>query len=299
MTRKRPPRREGLDALLGQTADLVKVPATEQVLPVSSLRPGSGQPRRVFEEAGLRELAGSMREHGVLQPLLVRPVEGGHEIVAGERRWRAAQLAGLAEVPVVVRPLSDEQARVAALIENLQREDLNLVDEVDAKLDLAAMALGLGREETRGRLMQLLREEPGPEGEALTTLFAPLGETWTSFAKNKLRVMNWPAPLLDAVRGGLPFTLAGVIVGAPEAHHAHLIELARGGATRAALRAEISRLGQGGRDSQPESIPAAQVARRLGSRRFMASLDPEAKKAVDRWLARMPEVLRAAISEGS
>nr|WP_246580654.1 ParB/RepB/Spo0J family partition protein [Deinococcus aestuarii] len=284
-----------MDALLGQTAELVKIPPTEQTLAVSALRPGPGQPRRVFGEEGLRELAESLREHGVLQPLLVRPAEGGHEIVAGERRWRAAQLAGLTEVPVVIRALSEDQARVVALIENLQREDLNLIDEVDAKLDLAALALGLPREETRARLMRLLREEPGPEAQTLAALFAPLRETWTSFAKNKLRVLNWPPPLLEAVRGGLPFTLAGVIVRAPEEHHDRLITLARGGATRTALRAEIERLGR--RDSVGETSPATQVARRLASRRFMSSLDPEAKKAVDRWLARMPEALRSALSE--
>lgn len=295
MTRKRPAPREGLADLLGQTAALARVPATERTLPVGNLTPGPLQPRRSFEEAGLAELAASLREHGVLQPLLVRPVDGSYEIVAGERRWRAAQLAGLTEVPVVVRHLSDEQARLAALIENLQREDLNLVDEVDAKLDLAAAALGLGREEARARLIRLLREKPGPEGETLSTLFTPLGETWTSFAKNKLRILNWPAPLLDAVRGGLAFTLAGVIVTAPEEHHVHLVRLAQGGATRVELRQEIERLRQ--RGPAGETSPAVQVARLLGSRRFVASLDPTARKAVDRWLARMPEALRAALAE--
>jgi ParB family chromosome partitioning protein len=106
-------------------------------LPIDELRPGRYQPRRHAREESLAELAASIREQGVLQPLIVRPVstaEGAagapvYEIVAGERRWRAARLAGLATVPVIVRDLSDQSALAVALIENLQREDLNPIDQ--------------------------------------------------------------------------------------------------------------------------------------------------------------------------
>lgn len=294
MTRKRPTR--GLSGLLSDVPDLTRSPQAEQALPVADLRSGSAQPRRAFDEASLEALAASIRQQGVLQPLLVRPVNGGHEIVAGERRWRAAQLAGLTEVPVIIRSLDDHQARIAALVENLQRENLNVIDELDAKLALVALALDLPVQEVRPRLLALLREEPGPAQEALNTLFAPLGETWESFTRNKLRILNWPEPLLNAVRAGLPFTLASVIVGAPAEHHARLIDLATNGMSRAELRQEIERLGKANRKG--ETFPAFETGRKLASRQFMSRLSPEDRKAVERWLAKMPSALRGSAEEG-
>ena len=128
----------GLSALLGtgdETYAGEQVPAGTQRVPIEFLRPSSLQPRRHFDEAELEALTESIRERGVIQPLLVRPVEGGaaaYEIVAGERRWRAAQRAGQHEVPVVVRALSDRETLELALIENLQRADLSPLDEAHA-----------------------------------------------------------------------------------------------------------------------------------------------------------------------
>ncbi|HCA72294.1 MAG: ParB/RepB/Spo0J family partition protein [Oscillospiraceae bacterium] len=98
---------------------------------INELEPNRNQPRREFNEAELAELADSIAKHGILQPLLVRPLrdEGGYQIVAGERRWRAARMAGLQEVPVLVRELTDQQVMELALIENLQRSDLNPLEE--------------------------------------------------------------------------------------------------------------------------------------------------------------------------
>ena len=136
----------GLDALLGgaQTSDrqasvdtdnaaeeaVHKAPAT---LPVDRLQRGRYQPRRSFDDEKLRELADSITAQGMVQPIIVRPVDNGmHEIIAGERRWRAAQLAGLADVPVVVKPVDDQAAMAMALIENIQRDDLNPLEEAAA-----------------------------------------------------------------------------------------------------------------------------------------------------------------------
>ena len=132
VTKKRSGLGLGLEALLGPTAP--ETPAAEgppSVLPLSALRPGAYQPRTRMDEGSLYELAQSIRSQGVMQPILVRPVaEPGHyEIIAGERRFRAAQLAGLDEVPVLVKPVADEAAAVMALIENIQREDLNPLEE--------------------------------------------------------------------------------------------------------------------------------------------------------------------------
>ena len=101
-------------------------------LKISEIEPNRSQPRRNFDEKALAELADSISQHGVLQPLLVRPLlSGGYQIVAGERRWRASRMAGLTEVPVVIRELTDSQTMQLALIENLQREDLSPVEEAN------------------------------------------------------------------------------------------------------------------------------------------------------------------------
>lgn len=120
----------GTQAVTDSGADATGI--ARRTMPVAMLRPGKFQPRRNFDDATLVELAESITAHGILQPLLVRPVEGGqHEIVCGERRWRAAQKARLHDVPVIVRAMTDEQAMQIALIENLQREDLNPLDEAE------------------------------------------------------------------------------------------------------------------------------------------------------------------------
>lgn len=101
-------------------------------LPLSEIVPNKDQPRKTFDEAALDELADSIRQHGILQPLLVRPIAtGGYQLVAGERRWRASKRAGLKDVPVVVKELSDTETMEIAIIENLQREDLNPIEEAE------------------------------------------------------------------------------------------------------------------------------------------------------------------------
>ncbi len=101
-------------------------------LKIYEIEPNREQPRKVFDEAALAELADSIARHGVLQPLMVRPLsDGGYQLVAGERRWRAARMAGLSEVPVIIRPMNDQAMMEIAMIENLQREDLNPVEEAE------------------------------------------------------------------------------------------------------------------------------------------------------------------------
>ena len=119
----------GLDALLGG-GSRTKSDGDLADLAVGSLRPGKYQPRTRMDQASLAELAESIRVRGILQPVVVRPVDGGnYEILAGERRWRAAQIAGLASIPALVREVSDDAALGIGLIENIQREDLNPIEE--------------------------------------------------------------------------------------------------------------------------------------------------------------------------
>lgn len=155
----------GLDALLGgePTPAANGAPST---LPLSQLRPGRYQPRTRMNAEALAELAESIKAQGVMQPILVRPVgDGAYEIIAGERRFRAAQMAGLAAVPVIVKDVADEAALAMALIENIQREDLNpleeaqgvqrLIREFDFTHEQAAQAIGRSRSAT-SNLLRLL-----------------------------------------------------------------------------------------------------------------------------------------------
>src|SRR5687767_1395368 len=158
----------GLDALLGSSEE----PPREALLtlPVARIRPGRYQPRTKMDQQALAELAASIRSQGLMQPLLVRPVDRDHyELVAGERRWRAAQMAGLDEVPALVREVPDDAALAMALIENIQRENLNpmeeaagvqrLVDEFKMTHEQAADAVGRSRSATTNllRLLKLAR----------------------------------------------------------------------------------------------------------------------------------------------
>ena len=121
---------KGLDALFADNAIEEDTPAVK--LKISEIEPNREQPRKEFDDAALAELADSIAQHGVLQPLLVRPlIGGGYQLVAGERRWRASRMAGLTEVPVVVRQMSDQEMMELALIENLQREDLSPMEEAE------------------------------------------------------------------------------------------------------------------------------------------------------------------------
>ena len=173
----------GLDSLLpgGPT------PVREPPLPrettsarIEELSPGEGQPRHVFDEDRLEELAQSIRELGMLEPILVRKrVQGGFSIVAGERRWRAAQRAGLHEVPVVVRELTDAQAFEAALVENIQRADLNPIETT--------------------RAFQRLIDDHGHTQE---TLAQRVGKD-RSTVSNALRLLKLPDQVLDLIENGV------------------------------------------------------------------------------------------------
>jgi ParB family chromosome partitioning protein len=158
-----------LDALLG--ADESERKDALGTLPVGAIRPGKYQPRTRMDEAALGELASSIRAKGLMQPVLVRPVErGSFELIAGERRWRAAQMAGLTEIPALVREVADETALAMSLIENIQREDLNpmeeasgvqrLVDEFRMTHDQAADAIGRSRSATTNLLRLLKLTKP-------------------------------------------------------------------------------------------------------------------------------------------
>ena len=168
---------KGLDALFmdNETVDSGGV----VTLRLSQIEPNRDQPRKIFSEEALNELADSIREHGVLQPLLVRPLPGdSYQLVAGERRWRASRMAGLQEVPVVIREMDEEQAMEIALIENLQREDLNAIEEATGYKQLM---------ERYGMTQEQVAKRVGKSRPAIA---------------NALRLLNLPQKVMDMVGEG-------------------------------------------------------------------------------------------------
>ena len=166
---------KGVDALFFDNA----VEETAVTLPIDEIEPNRDQPRKTFDETALAELADSIRAHGVLQPLLVRPsADGSYRLVAGERRYRAARMAGLTEVPVTVREMTDEEESIFALIENLQREDLNAIEEAEGLKQLID-TYGLTQEQAASRV--------GKSRTAVT---------------NALRLLNLPQPVAALVKDG-------------------------------------------------------------------------------------------------
>ena len=143
----------GVAALLRETTNIV---TTNQTIAIAAICLPQKQPRRYFEPEKLEQLVFSIKEHGILEPLLVRPLQNNqYELVAGERRYRAAQIAGLVEVPVVVRELNEQEALQLSLIENLQREDLNPVEETEGILQLLAFKLKCAVSEVPPLLYQM------------------------------------------------------------------------------------------------------------------------------------------------
>ena len=171
------------------------------------------QSRRYFNPEALKQLTESIQHYGILQPLLVRPMSGvsaRYELVAGERRFRAAQAAGLQTVPVVIRHLSDIEAATLALAENLQRQDLKAIDETEGILSLLALNLQLTPEATTSLLIRMAKEAKGQtaqnvlsqaEIETVITVFNSLGRmSWESFVTSRLPLLNLPHDLQQAIQ---------------------------------------------------------------------------------------------------
>ncbi|MEL7245206.1 MAG: ParB/RepB/Spo0J family partition protein [Cyanobacteria bacterium J06633_8] len=190
---------------------------------ISQIQLPASQPRRYFDPQRLEELSTSIKELGILEPLLVRPLPNNkYELVAGERRFKAAQLTGLTEVPVIVRKMDDNITHQVRLVENLQREDLNPLEETEGILELLAMRLDTSLDEAIKLLQKMENEAKGKvtpnvmgnsQGLIIEELFASLGRMkWDSFVKNRLPLLKLPSDVLEVLRQGeLEYTKARAI----------------------------------------------------------------------------------------
>ena len=226
----------GLDALLG--GEPTSPAASPTTLPVARLRPGKYQPRTRMDPQALSELADSIKVQGIMQPILVRPVDSGqYEIIAGERRFRAAQLAGLDEVPVLVKPVPDTAALAMALIENIQREDLNpleeaqgvqrLIREFDFTHEQAAQAIGRSRSATSQPAAAAEPRGPGA-GPCCSTARS----TWVTRARLLACRCGHADPARESHRGARPVRAGGRDAGGPRTASRRPAGKSRAGAGR-------------------------------------------------------------------
>ncbi|MBD1865044.1 MULTISPECIES: ParB/RepB/Spo0J family partition protein [Trichocoleus] len=197
---------------------------SDQYLSLAQIHLPSQQPRRYFSPQAMDSLVASIREHGILQPLLVRPsLEGGYELLAGERRYRAAQTLKLEKVPVLIRDLADQDAIQVALLENLQREDLNPIEETEAILQLLSIRLECSPEEAVSLLNHVANlQKQGTEitnnvvrsqWELVEQIFSVIGRlSPDSFRSHRLPLLNLPEDVLHVLRQGqLEYTKARTI----------------------------------------------------------------------------------------
>ena len=224
-----------IDALFGSTPepDLQEARTASQTVPIEAIVLPEYQPRQHFAEEKLADLTATIAQYGILEPLVVREIEGDrYELVAGGRRYRAAQRARVDAIPVVIRSLTDEEALEISLLENIQREDLNPVEETEGILRLLESRLKLERTAVTSLLYRMRNEAKGSvrrnvsasdeasgesngkttEAAAVEELFANLGLTWKSFVETRLPLLKLPQDILSALQNGrLAYTKASAI----------------------------------------------------------------------------------------
>ena len=278
-----------------------------QTLRLEQIVTSPSQPRRYFDPDKLELLTQSVKQHGILEPLLVRSLpDNKYELVAGERRYLAATAAGLAEVPVVVKELTDTEALQLALIENLQREDLNPVEETEGILQLIALRENLAVDEVISRLYRMYNEVKGNVNssnpnvrvnefdDSVKVIFdSLLSLNWSSFVKNKLPLLKLPEDVLSALRGGqIEYTKAKAIARIKdEQQRKNLIEEAV--AENLSLVQIKEKIAARSTDETSSSSPSTQIktiTRRLNQSKLW-SKNPKKWKQVQNWLKKIETLL--------
>ena len=278
-------------------------------IPIEAIRFNEQQPRHHIDPVALGQLTASVRQRGVLEPVLVRRVGDGFELVAGERRTRAAADAGLSHVPAVVLDLDDREALEISIIENLQREDLNAVEETEAVLALLELTLETDRPTVLALLHDVYQRERGREGDegfdeaqrmAAVALFERLGRfTPVSFLVNRVPILAFPDDLLEAVRTGrLAFTKAQAIARVEDADaRARLMrESIDEGLSLSQIRRRITEIRTDPSAERPVGervVLAMNVTKRLLSRRRVAALDDTQRERLASLLEDVQRLLEA------
>ncbi|MEP0755219.1 ParB/RepB/Spo0J family partition protein [Trichocoleus sp. Lan] len=278
--------------------------ATANKVPIEQISLPSSQPRKWFAPDKMQQLVESIKKDGILQPLLVRPLESErYELVAGERRYRAAQTIGLSDVPVLVREMTDLEAGQFALVENLQREDLNPVEETEGILQLLALKLSCTTEEAIALLYRMHKWAMNgvnnvinqPEFSAVQAVFDEIGQmTWTSFVTNRLALLKLPNDILLALRQGrIEYTKAKAIaVLKDEVLRQQLLETAITlDLSLAQIRERVKEQKQSPEQDLAESIAVRMTTASKIAKKSKALNDPKKRKKLESLLAQIEVLL--------
>jgi ParB family transcriptional regulator, chromosome partitioning protein len=276
-------------------------------LPIAKIQLPASQPRRYFDPKKLEELSQSIKQFGVLEPLLVRPLSNGnYELIAGERRFRASELAGLMEVPVVVKKMDDTTTHQVRLVENLQREDLNPLEETEGILELLAIQLQQPVNEVVSQLYRMQNEAKGKitqnvlgknETFAIQGVFDILGTiTWESFINSRLPLLKLPEDVLSVLRQGkLEYTKAVAIARVKdEEQRTKIIDEAIKGSLSLE---QVKRLIEGSHLSKP--VPTiksryTELSKKLRTSRVWDN--PKKQKVLEKLLSQIEQLLDAETS---
>jgi ParB family chromosome partitioning protein len=237
--------------------------------------PAKRQPRRYFDPEKMAQLVTSVKEHGILEPVLVRPLkDDNYELIAGERRFRAAQEVGLTDIPIVAREFSDQEAFQVALMENLQRDDLNPIEETEAVLELLAIALDTNTDDVKSVIYQAanaknrgqeLKENVSLQLEKIDSYLAELGRfSLESFRSSRLPLLNLPLNVLEALREGkLEYTKARTIARVKDERQRDVL-LEEAIAEGLSLNEIKARVKESKADLEIEATPERVLVERLG-----------------------------------
>ncbi len=298
------PKMRGIEAFLSTPIDATETNVSSpSTLPVEKICVPQAQPRRYFDPDKLAQLTQSIQHHGILEPLLVRPIENGmYELVAGERRYRAAEALNLSDVPVVIKSFNDQEAWQVALMENLQRDDLNPVEETEGLLALLHLTQGLSKAEVSSLLNhaanakkrgQSLTDNVVRQLDKIEELFATTsGITAESFRSHRLPLLNLPPDILSALRSGsISYTKAKAIarIGDVEQRQSLLDEAIAQQLSLSQIRAKIPK-------TQTETSQFASLKDRfkVAHQQLQHSScwdNPRAQKRLKKLLAQMEELL--------
>jgi ParB family transcriptional regulator, chromosome partitioning protein len=199
-----------------------------QIISLNKIQLPSQQPRKYFDPTAMAGLVASVKSQGILEPILVRPLKGDrYELIAGERRYRAAQEVGLIEIPAISKDIPANEAWQIALVENLLREDLNPIEETEGVLKLISLRLDLDKDKVTAILYALLNDKQRmtdnvishPQGLVVIKVFEEIGSSWESFIANRLPLLKLPADILKAIKSGkLEYTKGRAIARLEDAH---------------------------------------------------------------------------------
>lgn len=296
----------GLFGLADDTKSTDNSSAPNPLVRVEQIHRKPEQVRRYFDPQKMEQLTCSIKAHGILENLVVRPLpatEGKYELVAGERRYRAAIAAGLTEVPVLILDLTDSEARQIALVENLQREDLNPVEETEGVLQLLSIRLNLALSEVVSLLYRLQNQETKKSNHNVVakedaleveSLFTTLGRmSWQSFVKHRLPLLNLPEEILDSLRKGeIAYTKATAIarVKEPEIREELLKEAIAKDLSLSQIRERIKAVNPLSNEEPPSLKNRVQEThRRLQKAKFWD--EPKKQKQLEKLLLQMEALL--------